>query len=248
MTTSDGTAPADLPPPRGGGPGRSAAGWLGPSFATPADPPPARPPLSGRALFGVWFACVTVAEVIGFVLPALAGALTADAAPGVALPALLVTGAVEGAALGFGQGVVLRAAVPGLPVRRWTAATAAGAVVAYLLGMLPSTTASTILTWPPAVLVVLGTAAGLLLLASIGTAQWLVLRHRVPRSASWIATTAVAWLGGLGVFLAVAMPLWQPGQPLAQVVAVGAFAGLLMAATMAAVTGAGLVRLLAHRT
>jgi hypothetical protein len=56
--------------------------------------------------------------------------------------------------------------------------------------------------------------------------------------------SALAWLAGLAAFLAFAMPLWQPGQRLAQVVAIGLAGGLLMAATMAAVTGFALVRLL----
>jgi hypothetical protein len=82
------------------------------------------------------------------------------------------------------------------------------------------------------------------LLASIGTAQWLVLRRHVRRASWWIASTAAAWTAGLAVFLAVAMPLWQPGQPVSVVVAIGLAGGLLMAATTSAVTGAALRRLL----
>ena len=79
---------------------------------------------------------------------------------------------------------------------------------------------------------------------SIGTAQWLVLRTVVRRSTSWIATTAIAWSAGLAVFLAFAMPVWQPGQPLAVIVVIGVAGGLLMAAVTAAITGNGLRRLL----
>jgi hypothetical protein len=69
--------------------------------------------------------------------------------------------------------------------------------------------------------VVLGSA----LLASIGTAQWLVLRHHVAHAGGWIATTALAWLVGLVVFLGFSMPLWQPGQPLALTVGIGIAGG-----------------------
>ncbi len=203
----------------------------------------AGPPLRGRALLGTWFVWVTIAEVVGFLAPAVAGAVTADATTVMALPAVLLAGAIEGVVLGLGQGLVLRGAVPDLPVLRWVTATTAGAVVAYLLGMLPSTMSGAVAAWPVWLLVVLGVPAGLLLLGSIGTAQWLVLRRYVRRSASWIVTTAVAWTAGLGVFLVVSMPLWQPGQALVLTVGIGALGGLLMAATMAAITGAGLVRL-----
>jgi hypothetical protein len=88
--------------------------------------------------------------------------------------------------------------------------------------------------------IVLGAA----LLLSIGVAQWLVLRTVLARSAGWIATTAAAWSAGLAVFLGFAMPLWQPGQPVPVIVAIGAAGGLLMAATTSAITGEGLRRLL----
>lgn len=58
-----------------------------------------------------------------------------------------------------------------------------------------------------------------------------------------MVATALSWLGGLAVFLAVSMPLWHAGQALPVAVAVGLISGLLMAATMAAVTGFAVVRL-----
>ena len=44
--------------------------------------------------------------------------------------------------------------------------------------------------------------------------------------------------------MALTMPLWQPGRPIAFMVAVGIVGGLLMAATSATVTGLALRRLL----
>jgi len=83
------------------------------------------------------------------------------------------------------------------------------------------------------------------LLLTIGTAQWLILRHLVPRSGRWIATTALAWLVGLAVFMAFAMPLWQPGQAIGVIIAIGIAGGALMAATTSLITGVAVRRLVA---
>ena len=202
----------------------------------------ATPALRGRALLSTWFTTVTVAEFIGFAVPAAVGALTAAMSPGVAVPALLAAGAVEGAMLGSGQAAVMRRALPGLPGRLWIAATASAAVLAYAIGLTPSNLA--IGTWPLPLTAVLGAIGGVVLLASIGTAQWLVLRRHVARAGRWIWATAVAWAAGLAVFLGFAMPLWQPGQSLWLIVGIGVVGGLLMAATTSLITGATLTRLL----
>lgn len=55
---------------------------------------------------------------------------------------------------------------------------------------------------------------------------------------------AVAWAAGLVVFAAFTTPLWQPGQPVVLIALIGALGGLVMAATMAAITGSALTRLL----
>lgn len=184
-----------------------------------------------------WVLTVTAAEAAGFAVPAGVGALTAGSPPAVSLPALLAAGAVEGAVLGWGQAVVLRRVLPGFPARRWVAVTAGAAVLAYAVGLAPSTLAGLWTGWPPGVLIPVAAILGLVLLNSIGVAQWTILRRLVPAAGRWIAVTALAWLGGLAVFFAVSMPLWHPGQALAATIAVGLLAGLLMAATMAAITG-----------
>jgi hypothetical protein len=50
--------------------------------------------------------------------------------------------------------------------------------------------------------------------------------------------------GELLVFTAVATPLWQPGQPAAEIAVIGMLGGLLMAVTVAAITGWSMGRLL----
>ena len=196
------------------------------------------------ALWRSWVVRVTAGEFLGFLAPATVGALTAGAPAPVALPALLVAGAVEGAVLGRAQAVVLRRGLPRLVVGRFVAATAAAAVIAYLIALVPVAVSDRLARLPVAVLVPGAAVLGAALLATIGTAQWLVLRRVVDGSASWIATTAAAWALGLPAFAAVTTPLWRPGQPVALVVAIGALGGLVMAVVVAAVTGAAAVRLL----
>jgi hypothetical protein len=196
----------------------------------------------GMGFWRSWFVWVTLGETLGFCAPAFAGAVTAGGPAGLSVAALLAAGAVEGAVLGWAQAHVLRRSLPGLPAARWVGATSAAAVVAYLIGLAPSTFDFTALpTWAQ---VVAGAIGGTALLLSIGTAQWLVLRRFVAHAAHWIWITAVAWLAGLTAFMVITPPLWHEGQPLPVTILVGAFAGLVMAATVAAVSGVGLVRFL----
>jgi hypothetical protein len=213
-------------------------------------PPAAVPPVATRqrrdwALWRRWTLATTLGEAAGFCVPAIAGGLAAAAGlpAGVAGAALLAAGAAEGYVLGAAQAWALRTAVPNLPGRAFATATAAAAVLAYVIGLVPSTLAERIRDLPPSVVVPAAVLGGLALLASIGTAQWLVLRragHDVPW---WIATTAGGWLAGLTVFMAVATPLWRLGQPAPLVIAIGVFAGALMAVTVAATTGFAALRL-----
>jgi hypothetical protein len=187
-----------------------------------------------------WTLTVGTAEAAGFLAPAVAGVASVD------LPAprgqllVLAAGAVEGAVLGCAQAAALHRALPALRRARWVGLTAAAVVVAYLLGLAPASFGS---GWHalPAYAVV-----GALILLSVGGAQWLELRHHVPGADGWVWWTAVAWLAAIAAFLGIATPLWHEGQPVAAAVAIGAGAGVVMAAVQAAVTGSALVRLLAR--
>lgn len=187
----------------------------------------------------LWVPVVTLAELLGFATPAVAGALTATASPLLSVPTVVAAGAVEGAMLGAGQAVVLRRVLTGFPVWRWITNTSIAAAVAYLLGMLPSLTPAPVVT---------AAVVALPLLLAIGTAQWLVLRGRQPWALGWVVATAVGWLAGLAVFLLVATPLWAPGQPLLVTILVGLGASVLMAATVAVMTGLALRRFITTRT
>jgi hypothetical protein len=190
-----------------------------------------------------WLLRVTAGELAGFTVPALVGALTAASAPAVRLPALVAAGAVEGVALGAAQAGVLRRVLPGLAAGRFVGATAVAAALAYAIAMVPVALGGRLGALPAPLLVVGAAVLGAALLATIGTAQWLVLRRVRAGTGSWVPVTALAWALGLGAFTAVATPLWQEGQPVALTVAIGVLGGLAMAATVAAVTGVAVVRL-----
>jgi len=197
-----------------------------------------------------WTLSTTLAEAAGFCAPALAGAAAAQARVS-AIPTLLVmlaAGAVEGSALGAGQHWALARHLRRLPRGEFVGATAAGAVLAYAIGMLPSTLADRLGGAAPGLVVAVATLAGVALLASIGTAQWVILRRAGYDQPWWILTTAGGWLAGLAVFMLVATPLWHPDQPVALAVSIGVLAGLLMAATVAAVTAFAADRLVRSAT
>ncbi|MEU7143945.1 hypothetical protein ABZ942_31190 [Nocardia sp. NPDC046473] len=204
--------------------------------------PPGAPPYHG--LWRRWCTSVTLGELLGFAAPAVVGALVRDAAPATAAVALLAAGAVEGTVLGWFQARVLRSVVPGLRSGAWILATAIGAVLAWSIGVIPVLAGDSLGNWPPAVLIPAAVVGGTVILLSIGVTQWSVLRHRLNHAGQWIWATALAWSAGLLAFTAFTTPLWQPGQSTLLVTAIGIGGGLLMAATMAAITGAFLLRIL----
>jgi hypothetical protein len=200
--------------------------------------------VTDRGVLRSWILWTTGAEFVGFVVPASVGALTAQARPLVAIPLLLLAGAVEGFILGAAQGRVLSSVLPRLAWPRWAVVTSAAAVLAWLIGLLPAAAQESWQDWPAALQILAATVGGVVLLGSIGTAQWTVLRHHVARAGRWIWITAAAWLLGLAAFMLLASPLWHEGQSTPVVVAIGALGGLVMAVTVAVVTGLGLRNLL----
>lgn len=210
-------------------------------------------PISVRvnwSLWRRWTLSTTLAEAAGFCAPALAGVAAAQAGLSAVstLLVMLAAGAVEGSALGAGQHWVLARHLRRLPRGEFVLATAAGAMLAYAIGMLPSTLGDRLGDAAPTLVVPVAALAGVALLASIGTAQWVVLRRAGYDRPWWILTTAGGWLAGLAVFMLVATPLWHPDQPVALAVTIGVLAGLLMAATVAAVTAFAADRLVGGAT
>lgn len=204
------------------------------------SPPRALPPAFWRR----WWVTVSAGELLGFAVAVTSAVAVdgADTAPRLAV--LLAAGLVEGAVLGLAQARLLRVVLPGFSIRKWVGATAGAAALAWFLGLLPSTTRSTWDSWPPWVVASSGALLATALLTSIGTAQARVLPRSVPHPLRWVAWTALGWAAGLLSFSAVAPPLWHEGQSAPLVIAIGVLGGLAMATAMAAVTGAGLVRML----
>ena len=221
---------------------------LEPSGASSVPATPAAP-LDGRALWRRWTVTVTAGETLAFVTPAAAGALlvAADASWALVVPVTLLAGAAEGATLGFAQALVVRRVLPGVGTRAWIGATAAGAVAAWAIGLVPFLAGDALGALPVAAQVVLVVVLGAALVSSIGLLQWRVLRLQVPRAGRWIPATALAWLLGLTAFMVVATPLWHEGQAPIAVVAIGVGAAAAMAVTVAAVSGAALVALTQRR-
>jgi hypothetical protein len=194
--------------------------------------------LTTREVWRTWFARVTAGEFLGFLAPALTGALTSSA------PMLVLAGAVEGAVLGAAQWLVLRRTFPSLSAPRWIGVTASAAGFAWAIALLAVDHSQLLGTLSFPALLALVSVAGTGVLLSLGTGQWLVLRHHVARAHLWVGANAVAWAAGLVMFTAFTTPLWQPGQPAVLIALIGALGGLVMAATMAAITGYSLTRLL----
>jgi hypothetical protein len=183
-----------------------------------------------------------VGETLGFAVPGAVGALAfALGAPDAAsVPLAVAAGAGEGTILGFAQSRVLRRELPGFVPHDWVAATAAAAMLAWAVGMSLGVYAGSL---PTALLVAGLIVAPLVLLGSIGVAQWAVLRRYVAGAWRWIPANALAWLLGLVVPFA-GMSLVDEGDPAGLVLAVGIASGLGMGLVVAAVTGRALVRLL----
>jgi hypothetical protein len=196
-----------------------------------------------RAFLTRWVGWATLGESLGFLAPVLAWFLAATAWPRAEFALLVLAGLAEGAVLGWFQVRVLRNRLPGISAARWVLLTAVAAAFAWSVGMLPSTFGEW-QDWPLPLRLTAGGAAAILLLGSIGTAQWFELRHHVRRAWPWIAGNAAAWAAGLAAFMLVAPPLWQPDQPAWLIAVIGVGAAVLMAAVMAVVTGLVLLRLM----
>lgn len=185
----------------------------------------------------IWTIAVALGEMLGFAAPAIAGVASRGTDGPLTLITMVLGGAFEGAILGWSQALVLRRIFPLLSVCRWVALTSVSASIAWLVGMAPSTFHDVWESWPVAGAVAAAATLGVLLLCSIGTAQWLELRRHILGAGVWIPVTAGAWCLGLLAFSLVAPPLWHAGQSTTVILAIGLVAGALMAVTMAATSG-----------
>lgn len=166
----------------------------------------------------------------------------------------VLSGAVEATVVGLAQWWAMHPWFPFIRKFTWWRATFVGALLAYVLGYLPSTlislgeaTTSSAPVSEPAPWVVLLLAAGLGAVggAVLSFAQWLVLRGKVQGAWIWIPANMLAWLFGMpvifwGIDLAFKMPALWPS--------VLVMAGTLLAAgaIVGGIHGRFLMRLASH--
>ncbi|MDS1114548.1 hypothetical protein RD149_12300 [Gordonia westfalica] len=187
-----------------------------------------------------WVGVVTAAESAGFLIPVAGFAISGIAGfpPGWTWLFMVACGAGEGALLGFGQAMALRGTVWQVPTSKWVPATAVGAMPAWSLGMAPSSLIDLgvdIDFGDPLIWMVIG-AGAVVLLVSIPSAQYVVLRGRLPGAWQWIPVNVAAWAAGL-VFTFVPGPFVDESTPGAVMAGAFVLAGICMAATVAVVTG-----------
>jgi hypothetical protein len=127
---------------------------------------------------------------------------------GTALLAVLGGMLFEGALVGYAQARALRTWDAAFRSGPWIIATAIGAGVAWLLGMIPSTAMAlagpSVAGEPPAWLegpmqYVLAAGMGLVLGPILGMPQMLVLRRYAARAGLWVLANALAWAVGMPV-------------------------------------------------
>lgn len=207
-------------------------------------------PQRGWKLWLWWVLATALGEFVGFAVPAAVGAVAAWALEGKAgtfanitmLGIMVSAGLAEGAVLGFAQGTVLRRYIPNMARREWVVATALAAGLAWTIGMIPSTLRD-LTAINPAILVFGGILLGAIFVASIGFAQWLILRRYIQKAGWWVLANALAWPLGVAVpFGGIAMV--PDGAPAVAYIVVGVVSGLMMGVVVGAITGMALVWLL----
>jgi len=160
----------------------------------------------------------------------------------------VASGAIEATVVGMAQWWAMHPWFPAITRRAWWLATLIGALVAYVLGYLPSTLMSlgsdasqSQVTEPPQwVVLLLAAGMGAVAGAVLSFAQWRALRSRVPRAGWWVPANMLAWSAGMPIIF-WGIDAAQKGQPLAQMILLLAGCLLLSGAVVGGIHGAALV-------
>lgn len=160
----------------------------------------------------------------------------------------IASGAIEATVVGLAQWWAMHPWFSSISRSSWWRATLIGALLAYVLGYLPSTLmslgepASQAAVSEPTQWIVLLLAGGLGMVggAVLSFAQWLVLRVQVPRAGWWIPANMLAWLVGMPVIF-WGIDLAQKGRPILQAVLLMGGVLLLAGAIVGAIHGTFLV-------
>ena len=188
--------------------------------------------MSKKQLWGRWILANALSEMIGLGLTfAITGLFFSSLGEQNSVGSILLSfavavlsGAVEATIVGLAQWWAMGPWFPSIKRFAWWRGTLIGALIAYVLGYLPSTlmsfgeaTSATAPAAEPAQWIVLLLAAGMGALggAVLSFAQWLAMRGRVRGAGIWIPANMLAWLFGMpvifwGIDLAFRMSaLWQ---------------------------------------
>ncbi len=189
-------------------------------------------PMTNKQLWTRWTLANVLSEMLGLGLTFLITSLYfSRAGEGTTVFAILISflvavasGAVEATFVGLAQWWAMRPRFPSIGRFEWWRGTFLGALVAYVLGYLPSTIMSMGeaggVSGPaaePAQWVVLLLAAGMGAVggAVLSFAQWLVLRKKVEHAGIWIPANMLSWTFGMplifwGIDQAFKLPaVWQ---------------------------------------
>lgn len=136
----------------------------------------------------------------------------------------VISGAVEATFVGLAQWWAMHPWFPSIEKITWWCGTVIGALIAYVLGYLPSTlmnigeataTSAPMVEPPQWIVLLLAAGMGAVGGAVLSFAQWLVMRGKVNGAGVWIPANMLAWTFGMpaifwGVDMAFKMPaLWQ---------------------------------------
>jgi hypothetical protein len=188
--------------------------------------------MTNNQLWTRWTLANAFSEMIGLGLTfAITGLYFSTVGEGNTIAGILLSfvvavasGAVEATFVGLAQWWAMRPRFPSIGRFEWWRGTFIGALIAYVLGYLPSTIMSMGETAgsgspaaEPAQWIVLLLAAGMGAVggAVLSFAQWLVLRKKVQHAGIWIPANMLAWTFGMpiifwGIDMAFKMSaLWQ---------------------------------------
>jgi hypothetical protein len=164
----------------------------------------------------------------------------------------VLSGSFEATVIGAAQWWAMRPWFPAVRLRAWWLATLAGALLAYVLGFLPSTlmdlgqvaaeTPAPVTEPPQWVVLLLAAALGAVAGAVLSSAQWLALRGKAYRPGRWVPANMLAWAAGMPIIFA-GIDLAQMVQPPYQMVLIIAGALLLAGALVGAIHGVFLIRM-----
>ena len=205
-----------------------------------------------------WVAANAVGELLGLGATFAVGTLVMsrlENQPGVAIVLFsflvaVASGAIEATLVGLAQWWAMHPWFPTITRRAWWRATLVGALVAYILGYLPSTLMSlggqasqAPATEPPQWIMLLFAAGlGAVAGAVLSFAQWLAMRKKVKRAGWWIPANMLAWLVGMPIIF-WGIDAAQKGQSPLQAVLLLTGVLFLVGAVVGAIHGAFLVRL-----